>query len=65
MQYTCILCVCLGISLVKGLIEEFGLEGVQAYMNHIQKNAEVSVSTLLKEVGRRLGSGNENKVSEK
>ncbi|XP_064467437.1 5-oxoprolinase-like [Ornithodoros turicata] len=49
-----------GISLVKELINQYGLEAVQAYMGHIQKNAEVAVrdmlrsiaSTAIKEQGR-------------
>ncbi|KAJ3168792.1 hypothetical protein HK101_011585 [Irineochytrium annulatum] len=36
-----------GITLVQGLIEEYSLEVVQAYMNHIQKNAEIAVRNLL------------------
>ncbi|OQR76402.1 5-oxoprolinase-like [Tropilaelaps mercedesae] len=52
-----------GIGLVKGLIEEFGLEGVQAYMHHIQANAELSVTALLKNVGQLLGGGVKTEVS--
>lgn len=45
-----------GIGLVQELISEFGLAVVQAYMKHIQKNAEVAVRELLKKV-RLQGSG--------
>lgn len=36
-----------GISLVAALIEEYSLPVVQAYMNHIQANAEASVRKML------------------
>ncbi|KAG0051544.1 hypothetical protein BGZ83_003585 [Gryganskiella cystojenkinii] len=42
-----------GIGLVKGLIHEYGLEVVQAYMMHIRKNAEMAVRDLLKGALRR------------
>ncbi|KAG0347318.1 hypothetical protein BG004_007975 [Podila humilis] len=42
-----------GIGLVKGLIVEYGLEVVQAYMMHIRKNAEMAVRDLLKGALRR------------
>lgn len=48
---------------MKGLIEEFGLDGVQAYMHHIQENAELAVTTLLKDIGKRLGGKGQTKVS--
>uniref|UniRef100_A0A1I7YL10 5-oxoprolinase n=1 Tax=Steinernema glaseri TaxID=37863 RepID=A0A1I7YL10_9BILA len=41
-----------GITLVTELIECYGLEVVQAYMAHIQSNAEVAVHQLLRKVGR-------------
>ncbi|CAG8509217.1 4459_t:CDS:10, partial [Scutellospora calospora] len=44
-----------GINLVKTLIQEYGLDVVQAYMMHIRKNAELSVRNLLKKVEQRLG----------
>jgi 5-oxoprolinase (ATP-hydrolysing) len=44
-----------GITLVKALIQEYGLDVVQAYMAHIRYNAELSVKELLKNVGHRLG----------
>ncbi|KAL4393985.1 5-oxoprolinase 1 isoform X1 [Arachis hypogaea] len=50
-----------GISLVQELIEQYGLETVQAYMNYVQKNAEAAVREMLKSVGRRISSeSNEN-----
>ncbi|CAG8659549.1 10949_t:CDS:2, partial [Cetraspora pellucida] len=44
-----------GINLVKALIQEYGLDVVQAYMMHIRKNAELSVRNLLKTISHRLG----------
>lgn len=48
-----------GISLVGGLIGEYGLEVVQAYMGHIQAHAELAVRSMLKtfsekQVGRSV-----------
>ena len=40
-----------GISLVNELIDHYGLEVVQAYMGHIQANAEVAVRDMLKQIG--------------
>ncbi|KAF9898987.1 hypothetical protein BX616_003390 [Lobosporangium transversale] len=42
-----------GIGLVKGLVAEYGLDVVQAYMMHIRKNAEMAVRDLLKGALRR------------
>ncbi|CAH1992910.1 unnamed protein product [Acanthoscelides obtectus] len=39
-----------GIDLVGELIDQYSLEVVQAYMNHIQTNAEFAVRDMLKEV---------------
>jgi 5-oxoprolinase (ATP-hydrolysing) len=36
-----------GIALVRGLIAEYGLRTVHAYMHHIQANAEVAVRGML------------------
>lgn len=36
------------------LIDIYGLEAVQAYMGHIQSNAEVAVREMLKSVGTGL-----------
>ncbi|CAJ0887902.1 5279_t:CDS:10 [Entrophospora sp. SA101] len=44
-----------GITLVKLLIQEYGLDVVQAYMMHIRKNAELSVRWLLRDVSKRFG----------
>lgn len=53
-----------GISLVQELIEQYGLETVQAYMNYVQMNAEEAVREMLKSVGRRISSeSNENSVT--
>ncbi|UNI20635.1 5-oxoprolinase (ATP-hydrolyzing) [Purpureocillium takamizusanense] len=43
-----------GISLIEGLIEEYGEETVQFYMVNIQNNAENSVRRLLKDVHKRF-----------
>jgi 5-oxoprolinase (ATP-hydrolysing) len=43
-----------GISLISGLIEDYGEEVVQFYMHNIQDNAELSVRNLLKDVSRRF-----------
>jgi 5-oxoprolinase (ATP-hydrolysing) len=43
-----------GISLVTELINSYGLETVQAYMGHIQENAEVAVQDLLKIIGTKI-----------
>lgn len=39
-----------GISLVQDVIKLYSLRVVQAYMKHIQENAELSVRDLLKQV---------------
>ncbi|KND02450.1 5-oxoprolinase [Spizellomyces punctatus DAOM BR117] len=44
-----------GITLVKALIDEYGLEVVQAYMHYIRQNAELSVRNLLKTVYEEHG----------
>ncbi|KAI8808820.1 Hydantoinase B/oxoprolinase-domain-containing protein [Cladochytrium replicatum] len=44
-----------GILLVKSLIEEYGLEVVQAYMLHIRENAEIAVRDLLRKVHAKYG----------
>lgn len=41
-----------GIQLVGELIEQYGLQVVQAYMAHIQTNAEVAVRDMLREVAK-------------
>ena len=40
-----------GIQLVQQLIDQYSLEVVQAYMGHIQDNAELAVRDMLKQVG--------------
>jgi len=42
-----------GIQLVSELIDQYGLDVVQAYMGHIQENAEVAVREMLKVIGKR------------
>ncbi|XP_012239742.1 5-oxoprolinase [Bombus impatiens] len=43
-----------GLLLVNELIDIYGLDVVQAYMGHIQHNAEVAVRDMLKSVGKKL-----------
>ena len=43
-----------GISLIEGLMDEYGEDTVQFYMVSIQKNAERCVRDLLKEVSKRF-----------
>ena len=43
-----------GINLISTLIEEYGEEVVNFYMENIQKNAEMSVRSLLREVSKRF-----------
>ncbi|XP_023348748.1 5-oxoprolinase-like [Eurytemora carolleeae] len=42
-----------GIQLVSELIDQYGLDVVQAYMGHIQHNAEVAVREMLKIIGKK------------
>ncbi len=44
-----------GISLVQGLIGEYSLAVVQAYMKHIQANAEHAVREMLVAFSQRKG----------
>ncbi|KAI9366847.1 Hydantoinase B/oxoprolinase-domain-containing protein [Zopfochytrium polystomum] len=44
-----------GITLVKDLIQEYGLDVVQAYMHHIRGNAELAVRNLLKDFAKTQG----------
>ena len=43
-----------GILLVTELIDFYGLDVVQAYMAHIQENAEIAVRTVLRRFGREV-----------
>ncbi|XP_016482820.1 5-oxoprolinase 1 [Nicotiana tabacum] len=45
-----------GITLINELIEQYGLETVQAYMNYVQANAEEAVREMLKSVAARVSS---------
>lgn len=45
-----------GIRLLTELIHEYGLKTVQAYMNFIQTNAEISVRRMLKEFAEKNGN---------
>lgn len=45
-----------GISLIKELIDQYGLEIVQAYMRYVQLNAEGAVKEMLKAVAARVSS---------
>ncbi|XP_065350424.1 5-oxoprolinase [Cloeon dipterum] len=46
-----------GIQLVQELIESYGLNVVQAYMKHIQTNAELAVRDMLKQVAESSKTG--------
>ncbi|XP_054805788.1 5-oxoprolinase 1-like [Prosopis cineraria] len=53
-----------GISLVQELIEQYGLEIVQAYMTYVQMNAEEAVREMLKTVGNKVScKSNDNFVT--
>lgn len=53
-----------GISLLQELIQQYGLETVQAYMNYVQMNAEEAVREMLKTVGNKVSSkSDENSVT--
>ncbi len=43
-----------GITLLNELIDECGLYQVQAYMNHVQDNAELAVRDMLKQAARNV-----------
>jgi 5-oxoprolinase (ATP-hydrolysing) len=43
-----------GILLINELIDEYGLGEVQAYMGHVQDNAELAVRDMLREAAERL-----------
>lgn len=45
-----------GISLIKELIEQYGLKTVQAYMTYVQLNAEEAVREMLKSVAAKVSS---------
>ncbi|KAA1098841.1 hypothetical protein PGT21_015740 [Puccinia graminis f. sp. tritici] len=45
-----------GVGLIYLLIDEYGLETVQAYMTHIRDNAELAIRNLLKQVVQERGS---------
>nr|GMD67937.1 5-oxoprolinase [Ipomoea batatas]GME05437.1 5-oxoprolinase [Ipomoea batatas] len=45
-----------GITLIKELIDQYGLETVQAYMNYVQANAEGAVREMLKSVAAKVSS---------
>lgn len=43
-----------GSQLVNELINAYSLEVVQAYMGHIQRNAEIAVRDMLKSIGTKV-----------
>ncbi|KAI4367572.1 hypothetical protein MLD38_023295 [Melastoma candidum] len=45
-----------GICLIKELIEQYGLETVQAYMKYVQDNAEEAVKEMLRSVPSKISS---------
>ena len=52
-----------GIALVRGLIEEYSLPVVRAYMGHIQANAEAAVRDMLVAFSAQQGLGEVGAVS--
>lgn len=42
-----------GIKLITELMDEYGLDVVQAYMKYIQENAEVAVKEMLREIAKK------------
>lgn len=57
-----------GIFLIKELIEQYGLDTVQAYMNYVQLNAEEAVREMLKSIAAKVSSqstgvGNQSSVT--
>lgn len=53
-----------GISLIKELIQQYGLETVQSYMTYVQSNAEEAVREMLKAVAARVEQENGSTVIE-
>ncbi|XP_074282946.1 5-oxoprolinase 1 [Silene latifolia] len=54
-----------GISLIKELIDQYGLEIVKAYMKYVQLNAEEAVREMLKSVAAKvLCTSNKSKVGD-
>ncbi|KAB8085357.1 hypothetical protein EE612_008177 [Oryza sativa] len=53
-----------GITLIKELINQYGLITVQSYMNHVQNNAEEAVREMLKVVASRVEKENGSCVIE-
>ncbi|GMH07185.1 hypothetical protein Nepgr_009025 [Nepenthes gracilis] len=51
-----------GISLIKELIDQYGLETVQAYMIYVQLNAEEAVREMLKSVSAKVSSQISNSI---
>ena len=52
-----------GIQLVTELIDAYGLDVVQAYMGHIQTNAEVAVRQVLKKFGSKFAQEKDSVTS--
>jgi len=42
------------LQLVNELIDEYGLDVIEAYMNYIQSNAEIAVREMLKSIGTQF-----------
>lgn len=53
-----------GIDLVCELIDQYGLVVVQAYMGHIQSNAEIAVRDMLREVARQCSKKTDGVILE-
>ncbi|ONK61905.1 uncharacterized protein A4U43_C08F34780 [Asparagus officinalis] len=53
-----------GIALIKELIQQYGLQTVQSYMNYVQSNAEEAVREMLRSVAARVQQENGSTVIE-
>ncbi|MQM02247.1 hypothetical protein Taro_035008 [Colocasia esculenta] len=47
-----------GITLIKELIEQYGLDTVRSYMTYVQTNAEGAVREMLKTIAAKVSQGN-------
>eukprot|EP00903_Cladosiphon_okamuranus_P015215 g14063.t1 len=52
-----------GVALLQGLVSEYGLDVISAYMGHIQDNAEAAVRQMLVDFSLQMGLGQVGTVS--
>ncbi|BBO90319.1 hydantoinase B/oxoprolinase family protein [Desulfosarcina ovata] len=52
-----------GIELVLEMVDHYGLDGVQAYMGHVQDAAETAVRSRLQDLSRAKGMGEKDTVT--